>query len=268
MNKKLAVIGFGHMGSAIVEGALKANIFRPEDICVSDRVLEAQKAAAKLGVKTAATPSEAVANAESVLLAIKPSDLSALAAEIKQVLSPTAVIISICAGKRLETLAELFGESAALVRVMPNAPALVNEAMSALCASKSASAEQLSYARRIFDSFGKTAIVPEEQFDAVTAISGSGPAYVYSFINALECYAVESGMTPEQGRLFAAQTVLGSAKTVLESQAPPAALKEKICTPGGTTIEAVKVLDSRGFEQIIRSAAKACEARSRQLGMK
>lgn len=261
---KLAVIGFGHMGSAIIEGALGAGVVKPADVAVADASAVNLGRAKALGVKAVSDNREAVKGAETVIIAVKPNNLSELAAEIRESVKG-AVIVSICAGKRIETLRELFGEGAKIIRVMPNTPALAGEGMAALCRSENVCDGEMEYVLGIFRSFGRAEILKEELFDTVTAVSGSGPAYVYAFIDGLMKYAVESGMTPEQAKIFAAQTVLGSAKLALMSEESPQKLKENVCSPGGTTIEAVKVLDERGFEEIIRDAAKACEEKSRKL---
>lgn len=266
MNKKIAIIGFGHMGGAIVRGAISSGILTAGDITVAEKLPANAKKAAELGLATVETASAAVENADMVILAVKPSDLADAAAEIKGSLAENAVIVSICAGKRLKTLEDLFGDRRAIIRVMPNTPALVGEGMAGICGNSAAGNEALGDVKAIFESFGKAEILPETLFDAVTAVSGSGPAYVYSFINALAKFAENSGMTGEQAKIFAAQTTLGAAKMVLSGGESPAELKKNICTPNGTTVEAVKVLDTKGFEDILIEAAAACAKRSEELG--
>lgn len=262
---KLTIIGFGHMGSAIIEGALKAGVLSAEDVTVADSFEGCRKKAEALNVYATSDNVEAVKNAEAVILAVKPSDLPELAAQIYPALPSSAILVSICAGKRLDKLSEMFGTDAKIVRVMPNTPALVGEGMSALCANKNVTEAELAGICGIFNSFGRTEVIDEMLFDTVTAVSGSGPAYVYAFIDALMNYAIECGMSPEQGKIFAAQTVLGAAKMVMQSADSPQKLKQSVCSPNGTTIEAIKVLDKKGFDSIIKDAAKACEERSRQI---
>lgn len=263
MNKKLSLIGFGHMGGAIAAGAVASGICSPKNISVADSNPAAAERAKALGLNVVSAK-EAASSASILILAVKPSNLEELSDEIKGEIRPETVVVSICAGKKLGFIVPLFGRKA--VRVMPNTPALVGEGMSALCKRSDVTDAELSDVERIFASFGKTAVLPEELFDAVTAVSGSGPAYVYAFIIALAKYAESAGMTAEQGKIFAAQTVLGSAKMVLASDESPETLKRNICTPGGTTVEAVRILDARGFEEIIIDAAKACAARSEEMG--
>lgn len=259
----LTIIGYGHMGSAIIEGAIKAGRLYQADVTVCEKSEKCAEKASKAGLRVTADAKKAVDNAEAVILAIKPSNLAELADEIGM-FPQKAVLVSICAGKQIETLSNLF-KTDKIIRVMPNTPALVGEGMTAICRSKGVSDNELSDILTIFESVGRTEILREELFDAVTAVSGSGPAYVYAFIDALKSYAEESGMTQRQAKIFAAQTVLGSAKMALLSDDSPRTLKEHICTPGGTTVEAVKILDERGFDGIIREAAKACEEKSKKI---
>ena len=264
MNKKLSIIGYGHMGAAIIEGAVGAGVLNKSDVTVSEMNPAAKGSAEAFGLKTVSSPAEAAASADILLLAVKPGNLEDLSKEIAGAIPKGAVVVSICAGKKLSFLTPLFGEK--VIRVMPNTPALVGEGMSALCKSEAVSEAELGEVVKIFSGFGKARILDEKLFDAVTAVSGSGPAYVYAFITALAKYAVEAGMTPEDAELFAAQTTLGAAKLALNSDQPVDVLKRNICTPGGTTVEAVKVLDARGFEDILIDAAKACAKRSAEIG--
>lgn len=262
---KLSIIGFGHMGSAIIAGAVKSGVLPASDVTVSEKSVENAEKARRLGVNVISDNVAAVSNSNVVIVAVRPADLESLAREIKDSIPNDTVIVSIVAGKRHETLSEFFGTDKKIVRVMPNTPALVGEGMSAVCGNKNVADDELEAILSIFRSFGRAEVLPEELFDCVTAVSGSGPAYVYSFINALKSYAENCGMTPEQATVFAAQTALGAAKMVLNSDETPAKLKANVCVPNGTTIEAVNVLDGRGFEETIKEAAKACEKRSREL---
>ena len=262
---KLTIIGFGHMGSAIIAGAVKAGAIDARNVTVSEKSTETAEKAKRLGVNVTADNISAVSDSNVIIVAVRPADLESLAQEIKNSIHKDAVIVSIVAGKRHETLSEFFGSDKKIVRVMPNTPSLVGEGMAAVCGNSNVDEDELSPVLTIFRSFGKAEVMPEELFDCVTAVSGSGPAYVYSFINALKSYAEDCGMTPEQATVFAAQTALGAAKMVLSSDETPEKLKQNVCVPKGTTIEAVNVLDANRFEDIIKDAAKACEKRSREL---
>lgn len=263
---KLSIIGFGHMGSAIISGGLSSGVLAADDVTVWDKLPAAAEKARSLGVKVSKSCAESLNNAEVIIIAVKPADLETLAEEISGSIPKNAVIASICAGKHLDTLSRLFGADKKIVRIMPNTPALVGEGMSGICGNSKVSDDDFAKILELFRSFGRAELLPEELFDCVTAVSGSGPAYVYQFIIALINYAQSRGMTYEQAKAFAAQTVLGSAKMVLCSSEQPEQLLKNLCTPNGTTIEAIKVLDERGFSSIISDAASACEARSFDLG--
>ena len=262
---KLSIIGFGHMGSAIIAGAVKSGTLAASDVTVSEKNAENAEKARRLGVNVTDDNIAAVSGKDMVIAAVRPADLENLAKEIKDSISADTVIVSIVAGKRLETLGEFFGSDKKIVRVMPNTPALVGEGMASVCGNCNVSENELNPVLNVFRSFGKAEVMPEELFDCVTAVSGSGPAYVYSFINALKSYAEDCGMNPEQATVFAAQTALGAAKMVLTVDETPEKLKQNVCVPKGTTIEAINVLDGHGFEDIIKEAARACEKRSREL---
>lgn len=262
---KLAIIGFGHMGSAIIAGGISAGALKANEVTAADMLEPNLENAKKLGIKVTGDNKTAVNGAEAVILAVKPNNLSELAKEIKDSVSKNAVIVSICAGKQIKTIAELFGAEAKIIRVMPNTPALVGEGMTALCANENVTEKELDSIKQIFESFGKAEVLSEELFDCVTAVSGSGPAYVYAFIDALRKYAVGAGMSEDAAKVFAAQTTLGAAKMALLSDESPEELKKKICTPGGTTVEAVKVLDDRNFEGTLIDAARACADKSNKL---
>lgn len=262
---KLAVIGFGHMGSAIVQGALRAGVIATSDVYVAEKDYEARERAEKLGLYATGDISARMGGADIVLLAVKPQDLAEVCSRLRGNLKKETVAVSICAGKKIEFIEDALGE-AKIVRVMPNTPAAVGEGMSAVCGNKLCDDDDMKAVLKIFRCFGKAEIVPENLFDVVTAVSGSGPAYVYSFIAGLKNYAVSAGMNESAAVEFSAQTVLGAAKMVIESGLTVNELKKNICTPNGTTVEAVKVLDGRGFESIVADAARACEKRSAELG--
>lgn len=262
---KLSIIGFGHMGSAIIAGAVRSGVIAAGDVTVSEKSAENAEKARRLGVNVTSDNIAAVSDSNVVIVAVRPADLENLAQGIKNSIPKDTVVVSIVAGKRHETLSEFFGADKKIVRVMPNTPSLVGEGMASVCGNKNVSEDELSPVLAIFRSFGKAEVMPEELFDCVTAVSGSGPAYVYSFINALKSYAEDCGMTAEQATVFAAQTALGAAKMVLSSDESPEKLKQNVCVPKGTTIEAINVLDAHGFEGIVKEAAKACEKRSSEL---
>jgi len=261
----IGIIGTGNMGKAIIGGITKSGIFSPENIIASDKNQASLDALHnELGVST--TPLNAIAaKADVVLLAVKPQFLYDVISEIKDSVSQNTIIISIAAGQKIEKIEKAFGKEIKLVRVMPNTPALVGEGMSALSPNKNMAKNEITMTEKIFTALGKVQTIPENLMDAVTAVSGSAPAYIFMLIEAMADAAVKAGMPREQSYTFAAQAVLGSAKMVLETNKHPAELKDMVCSPGGTTIEAVKVLEDKGFRAAIMDAMEACVKKSQSL---
>ena len=262
---KYGFIGCGNMANAIISGIIESGIAGKEDI-IGSAPSEASRERARIrnGIEVTRDNREA-AQADMVFLCVKPQMLPLIAAEIKDEVKDKPVV-SIAAGKKLSDLADMFEMTdARFIRVMPNTPAMVGEAMSAICASASVSDQELEEVIRVFSALGKAEIVPEKLFDAVVGVSGSSPAYVYLFIEALADGAVECGMPRKQAYAFAAQAVLGSAKMVLETGLHPGELKDMVCSPGGTTIEGVRVLEDKGFRSAIIECVKACADKSKML---
>ncbi|MGX8687075.1 MAG: pyrroline-5-carboxylate reductase, partial [bacterium] len=186
--------------------------------------------------------------------------------EIRDYVREDQLIISIAAGRTLDYIqSEFGGKKVKVVRLMPNTPAMVGEGMTAACANGAVSKEELDYAVRICSGFGKAEIVPESLFDVVTAVSGSSPAYVFMFIEAMADAAVQGGMPRAQAYIFAAQAVLGSAKMVLDTGKHPGELKDMVTSPAGTTIEAVRVLEEKGFRSAVFECVKACTEKSAEM---
>lgn len=175
------------------------------------------------------------------------------------------IIITLAPGKTLAWLEKMFKKPTKIVRTMPNTPAMVSEGMTAACPNEYVTDEELAYVCEILKSFGDVEVVPEKLIDAVVAVSGSSPAYVYMMIEAMADAAVAEGMPRHQAYKFAAQAVLGSAKMVLETGKHPGELKDMVCSPGGTTIEAVKVLEETGFRGALMQAMEICAEKSRNL---
>ena len=200
-----------------------------------------------------------------LILSVKPQYYAEAIAEIRDCVSDDQLIITIAPGKTLAWLEEQFGKPVKIVRTMPNTPALVGEGMTAACVNPYVTEEEKAYALKILESFGKVEIVPEHLIDAVVAVSGSSPAYVFMFIEAMADAAVAEGMPRAQAYQFAAQAVYGSAKMVMETGKHPGELKDMVCSPAGTTIEAVRVLEERGFRSAVIEAMKACADVSRNM---
>ena len=266
MNKIIGFIGNGNMGQAMIGGILKSNIVTPEKIIVSDLNEKGLKdAAKKYGVITTTDNKEVAKNADILILSVKPNLYPSVIEGIRETVKEDVIIVTIAAGKSIRSTEEAFGRKVKVVRVMPNTPALVGEGMSALSPSEAVAKEEVQELIKIFESFGEAELVGEKLMDAVTAVSGSAPAYVYMFIEAMADAAVLEGMPRNQAYKFAAQTVLGAGKMVLETGIHPGALKDMVCSPGGTTIEAVATLEEMGFRSAVITAMRNCAEKSKEM---
>ncbi len=268
LDKTLAVLGAGMMGGALARGLVHAGAMPPSGIRLFDtHPAKAEALAAALGAGAAFLPTAqaAVDGADIVLLAVKPPVIADVLAEISAALTPAHLIISIAAGIRLEKMEALLSGSIPVVRAMPNTPCLVGKGATALCRGSHATADHLRLAESLFAAVGLSVEVPERLMDAVTGLSGSGPAYIYLVIEALADGGVKEGLTRDTARLLAAQTVLGAAQMVLSSDQHPAQLKDNVTTPGGTTIAALHVLERAGIRTALIDAIQAAAERSREL---
>ncbi len=262
---KVGFIGAGNMAQAMIGGMLKKQLLAREDVIASSATqATADKVAAAFGIKTTLDNKE-VAKADIVILAIKPIFCEQVIREIRDVVTKEQLIVTIVAGKSLTWLQDAFDKDVKLIRTMPNTPALVGEGITALCPGKTVSQEEIDRICTLFEGFGKAQIVPERLMDAVVAVSGSSPAYVFMFIEAMADAAVAEGMPRAQAYQFAAQSVLGSAKMVLETGKHPGELKDMVCSPAGTTIAGVCKLEETGFRSSVMECMKACAEKSRNL---
>lgn len=266
MNKlKISFIGGGNMTEGFLGKAIKSNVLHPENtmVCdIHDKRLSYLKS--KYKVNTTLSASHAVKYADIVIFAVKPQHFLTAIDGIHEDFADKA-IISIMAGWTTEHLKNHFHKTSRVLRVMPNAPALVGEGMTVLCEQNTLKVKELEFAKCLFDAVGEYIIVKENFLDVMTGLSGSGPAYVYIFIEALSDAGVYNGMPRDLSYKVAAQTVLGAAKMVLETDIHPGALKDMVCTPGGTTIEAVASLEKNGFRNAVIRAVNACTAKSRKM---
>lgn len=260
-------IGAGNMGCAIMKGAFQNGFLRPYETMVYD-VSETQLASLKSSypVNAAESNVQLAKECEWIILAVKPIFMRGVLEEIKRYIH-NKKIISIAAGWTMSMLTEAIGKenSAQILRVMPNTPALVGEGFTALCEENTLNKPSMQWAKELFSNLGMVQVLPERLFDAVVAVSGSSPAYVYMFIEAMADAAVKLGMPRKLAIQAAAQAVLGSAKMVLDTKEHPAALKDNVCSPGGTTIEAVEVLEKGGFRGVVMEAMDACAQKNRQM---
>lgn len=255
---KIGFIGTGNMAGAIMSGLINKGIFQPDEIIGSDISGQGrQNAKNNYGICVTADNREA-ASAEVLVLSVKPQFYADTIAEIRDSMTEKQLVITIAPGKTLKWLGEQFGKEMKIIRTMPNTPAMVGEGMTAACPNEFVTDEELGYALKILGAFGKVEIVPERIMDAVVAVSGSSPAYVFMLIEAMADAAVMEGMPRTQAYKFAAQAVYGSAKMVLETGKHPGELKDMVCSPAGTTIGAVRVLEEKGFRSAVIEAMKAC----------
>ena len=263
---KLGFIGTGNMASAIMGGIIKNNVIPAEEIIGADLFAPGRERAQKeYGINVTADNKEVAQKAETIILSVKPQFYESVIADIKDVVTDKQIIITIAPGKTLAWLAEQFGKDVKIVRTMPNTPAMVGEGMTAVCPNEHLTEDEIAYVKSLLESFSRAEIVPERLMDVVTAVSGSSPAYVFMLIEAMADAAVSGGMPRKQAYQFAAQAVLGSAKMVLDTGKHPGELKDMVCSPAGTTIEAVRTLEELGFRSSIIEAMKVCEEMSRSL---
>ena len=266
MDKVIGFIGAGNMGQAMAGGILSSGIVKAENIIFSDVSQEnLKKAYKKYGVKTSNSNILTASMSNFIILSVKPNMYQNVIDEIKDYIKPETVIITIAAGITLEKLKAMFGKNVKTVRTMPNTPAMVGEGMTAVIPNEFVTEEELKEVMDILNGFGKAEIIEEKLIDAVIAVSGSSPAYVYMMIEAMADAGVSGGMSREKAYKFAAQAVLGSAKMVLETGIHPGELKDMVCSPGGTTIEAVATLEEKGFRNAIIKAMKVCEEKSKEM---
>uniref|UniRef100_UPI003FF0E990 pyrroline-5-carboxylate reductase n=1 Tax=Megasphaera micronuciformis TaxID=187326 RepID=UPI003FF0E990 len=271
MFKTVAILGIGNMGRAIAEGIGRSPDMKNGDIILyNPHAHKAEVVAANLGncARIASTPGEAVKEADLVIIAVKPKIIASLLEEIKGNLKQDDILLSVAAGVTLEKIESVVGAGRKLVRAMPNTPAAVGAGMTSLTPNEHVSAEEILQIEELFSSFGRAEVVDEYLIDAVIGVSGSSPAYVYMFIEALADGAVASGMPRDKAYVFAAQTVMGAAKTVLETGEHPGKLKDDVCSPGGTTIAAVRALEERGFRSAVMEAVMTAAEKSQEMSKK
>lgn len=263
---KLGFIGCGNMASAIIGGVIEKNIVNKKDILASVKSeASAGRIRQTLGISCTTDNITVAKEADFLFLAVKPQFCADVADELHKVLRDDQVLVSVIAGKNLKWLQEHFGKDKKIIRTMPNTPALVGEGITGVCPNHLVSEEELQQVLTLLRSFGRAEAVTEPILDIVGAVSGSSPAFVFMFIEALADGAVAEGMPRRQAYEFAAQAVLGSAKMVLETGKHPGELKDMVCSPAGTTIEGVNILEKEGMRSAVMDAVRACIAKTKQL---
>lgn len=264
--QKLAFVGGGRMAEALIKGGLASKLYKAEQIHVVDPdTARLDHLKTQYGVQIGITNHEAVVSSDIVVLAVKPQVTAEVLKEIGDVLTKR-LVISVVAGVRLDRIIEACGPRARIIRAMPNTPAMVGEGMTALAIGPGIEESEMRCARQIFESIGRVVRIDERFMDAVTGLSGSGPAYVFLMIEAMADGGVKMGLPRETANLLAAQTVLGAARMVLETGDHPARLKDQVASPGGTTIAGLHRLEQGCLRGVLIDAVEAATRRSQELG--
>ncbi len=263
MSKKIGFLGGGNMASAMISGIRKADLIPAKDILVYDHHQHTtQKLAEQFGIRVMETAEQLAADCDILIGALKPKVMLDVLPTLSRHISNDTVLVSVAAGITLEALSQALGREHKIIRIMPNTPALIGAGMSSITPNKQVSPEETEWVVTIFQSFGEAEVVDESLIHAVVGVSGSAPAYVYLMIEAMADTAVLGGMPRDKAYRFAAQTVKGAAQMVLETGEHPGSLKDKVCSPGGTTIEAVTTLEKQGFRAAIIHAIEHCMHKS------
>ena len=265
-NERLGFIGVGNMGEALLRGIIGSGLMSPANILASDVNLEKLNSLRdELGIISVDSNNELVKKSDIILLALKPNIISSVLSEVSSDIDQTKLCISIAAGVSTAAIEEVLQTNSPVMRVMPNTPAMVYEGMAAICPGQYAKDEHIQKTQQIFQAVGKVAIVQEKLMDAVTALSGSGPAFVFLIIESLTDAAIQLGLGHEDAAIMAAQTVLGASKMVVDTGEHPAILKNRVTSPGGTTAAGLYELERRGLRAAIIDAVVAAALRSKQM---
>lgn len=266
MASKIGFIGCGNMGSALVLGLIQRDVLGEDDIVVFDKLCEkTQLLQGQESISSADSALDLVTECDVIFLAVKPQNMGELLDEISGV-SEGKLFISIAAGIKLDFIESRLSDNARVVRVMPNTPAMVYEMAAGYALGKNASEEDAELIRELFNGLGLALKVEEDQLHAVTGLSGSGPAYFYYFIDELCAAAVKEGVSEDVALALAAQTAKGAAEMILSGKGTPRELIDSVCSPGGTTLAGMKVLDDNKVGVALRKTVAAATKRSRELG--
>ncbi|NFR86148.1 MULTISPECIES: pyrroline-5-carboxylate reductase [unclassified Clostridium] len=266
MDKKIGFIGCGNMGSSMVGGLINSRSFEPKNIFVSTKTENsASNMKDKFNINASINNKDVVKNSNIIILSVKPYMFKDVINEIKDYLTEDKLIISVAAGITIENLEDLISKKHKIIRSMPNTPALVGEAMSAICPNANVSKEDIEVCKKVFESFGECVEISEKDFHAFIALCGSSPAYIFMFIEAMADGAVKLGIPRNKAYKMAAQSILGSAKMVLDTRKHPGELKDAVCSPGGTTIDAVVELEKLGFRSSVIQAMDKCAEKSKNM---
>jgi pyrroline-5-carboxylate reductase len=265
-SEKLGFIGIGNMGEALLRGILGSRLMSPGDILASDVNSEKLNSLnSELGIAALESNRELVKSSDIILLAVKPDVIRTVLSEVSSDLSQPKWCISIAAGVSTAVIEGVLQTGSPVVRVMPNTPAMVYEGMSAICPGRYASEEHIQKTSQIFQAVGKAIVIQEKFMDTVTALSGSGPAFVFLIIESLTDAAVQLGLSRADAAIMAAQTVLGASKMAVDTEEHPAILRNKVTSPGGTTASGLYELERRAMRAAIMDAVAAAALRSEQI---
>jgi pyrroline-5-carboxylate reductase len=263
---RVAVLGTGKMGGILLQAFLKNNLLAPDQILATVHHAErAQALSAQFGIEVTTDNLAAAQVADVILLGVKPIQVPTLIEEIRPALTPKKLILSIAASVKTRSIEDAAGYELAVVRAMPNTPAMLAAGITALCGGRFVTTDQMAIAQRIFHTVGRTVVVDEKHMDAVTGLSGSGPAFLYIIIEALAEAGVNVGLPRDVATLLAAQTTLGSARMVLETGYHPALLKDAVTTPAGCTVDGILELEEGGLRVTLIKAVKRATQRAKEL---
>ncbi|MBP1934654.1 pyrroline-5-carboxylate reductase [Ammoniphilus resinae] len=268
-DKKICFIGAGSMAEAILAGMFNQKIITPRNVSITNRAnrFRLNELFTKFGVVADADYREqSIQEADILILAMKPKDVGSALSELKHLTNPRQLIVSVVAGITTDFITNILGHSAPVIRTMPNTSATIGLSATAISSGITATDEHILIAKEIFESIGSVVIVEENQLDAVTGVSGSGPAYIYLLVEAMQKGAVQAGLPAGMSRELILQTIIGAAEMLKETGEDPAVLREKVTSPGGTTQAGLEVLRSLGFEQALVACILRATERSKELG--
>ncbi|ANC79105.1 pyrroline-5-carboxylate reductase [Fictibacillus phosphorivorans] len=269
MEKKIGFIGFGKMAQAMAGGMISSGLISPDQIIASMRTEKTRLYVEKqYGIHTFSSNSDVAKAADVLFLAVAPYSYFEVIEEVKEFVKPDAIIVTIAAGITTEDVEHAFGKQMKVVRTMPNTPSLVGAGMTAVSVNDEITDDELQTVEELLGSFGKVEVIVESQMDAIPAISGSSPAYVYMMIEAMADGGVVQGLSRDQSYRLAAQAVLGAAQMVLETGKHPGELKDQVTSPGGATIAAVATLEQERFRGAVLAAMESCTEKVKKLGKK